>query len=136
MPADFQQLPPLLYPLVNRFYRAFQRGTKASSQHLVWVGKEHQQIVSALCMQTTANGHWLTSLLVAPTHRRQGLAVALLGHVRQQYSGPIWLFCAPELSALYHLAGYKTTNDLPESLQARLVRYQRHKRLVALVSTL
>ncbi len=134
MPADIQQLPPLLYPLANRFYRAFQRGTKAGNQHLVWVGKEHEQIVSALCLQPTANGHWLTSLLVAPEHRRQGLAAALLGHIRQQYSGPIWLFCAPELSTLYHRAGYEATKDLPESLQDRLARYQRHKRLIALVS--
>jgi len=134
MSADIKQLPPLLYPLAQRFYRQHQRGTKLSSQHQVWVGKQDHLIVSALCLQPNAHGHWLTSLLVAPQHRHQGQAAALLKHIRAIYSGPIWLFCAPELRTFYEQAGYLATLELPENLQDRLVRYQRHKRLIALVS--
>jgi len=134
MPLDTSQLPAEHYPLANRFYRQYQRGTKASSQHLVWVGREHEQIVCSLCLQPVSNGHWLTSLLVAPQFRARGYATSLLEQIRNQYIGPIWLFCAPELSAFYLRADFTEATVLPESLVDRLARYQRHKQLVALVS--
>jgi len=138
MPPIVEQVPPLLYPLANRFYRQYQRGTKANRQHHIWVIREqnHQQdhILCCGCLQPVDDGYWLTSLLVAPEHRRRRLASALLLHVRKQYSGPIWLFCAPDLKELYLQAGYQSASALPEALAARLARYQRHKPLIALVS--
>ncbi|SDR72059.1 Acetyltransferase (GNAT) family protein [Halopseudomonas sabulinigri] len=135
MPADIHQLTPLLYPLANRFYRQHQRGTKVGRQHLVWVGKKHDLIVSALCLTPISHGHWLTSLLVAPSHRRLGLAAMLLKHIRHEYAGPIWLFCAPELRPLYEQTGYRVASELPESLQDKLLRYRRHKTLIALINS-
>ena len=134
MPLSTSQLASDRYPLVNRFYRQHQRGTKANSQHLVWVGEEHGQIVCSLCLQPVSNGHWLTSLLVAPQSRTRGYATSLLAQIRNQYTGPIWLFCAPELSAFYLRAGFAEATVLPESLVDRLTRYQRHMQLVALAS--
>ena len=134
MLLDISQLPPLLYPLANRFYRRYQRGAKVNRQHQVWVGKESEQIICSLCLQPVADGYWLTSLLVEPARRHRGYANALLTTIRHHYTGPIWLFCSPSLVPLYTGAGFDLACDLPESLADRLLRYQRHKELVPLVS--
>lgn len=134
MPLEITQLAPEFYPLVNRFYRQYQRGTKVSSQHRVWIGRELDKILCSVRLQTVTDGHWLTSLLVDPQQRQRGYASALLTAVRANCQGPIWLFCAPELSVFYSRMGYTVTESLPESLTDRLARYQRHKPLIALVS--
>ncbi|MEG0636744.1 MAG: GNAT family N-acetyltransferase, partial [Pseudomonas sp.] len=49
-----------------------------------------------------------------------------------QVTGPTWLFCHPDLVPFYQRLGFDTAVTLPEPLAARLQRYQRSKRLVAL----
>lgn len=134
MPLEITQLAPELYPLVNRFYRQYQRGTKVSSQHRIWIGRELDQILCSVCLQSVTDGYSLTSLLVDPQQRQRGYASALLAAVRANCHGPIWLFCKPELSAFYSRMGYRETDSLPESLTDRLTRYQRQKPLIALIS--
>ncbi|MEH6566996.1 MAG: GNAT family N-acetyltransferase [Halopseudomonas sp.] len=137
MPIEIIQLPLASYPLVNRFYREHQRGAKAKGHHWVWVAQDGAQIVAALCLQPIAQGYWLTSLVVAPNYRGHGHASTLLKKAREQVQEsqrPVWLFCAPELTSLYSGNGFAPTDLLPEPLADRLQRYQRHKRLVALVA--
>lgn len=65
-------------------------------------GAEQDEIVAALCLRPAAEGQWLTGLLVAREHRRQGLAGALLQRA------------------------------LAAALAERLARYRRHQSLPAL----
>ncbi|WP_439889141.1 hypothetical protein ACSX1C_09085 [Pseudomonas sp. MBLB4123] len=47
--------------------------------------------------------------------------------------GPTWLFCHPQLGPFYRRQGFAPCLSLPPELNERLLRYQRHKALVALV---
>jgi N-acetylglutamate synthase-like GNAT family acetyltransferase len=103
---------------------------RASAGAQIWVA-EQQEIVAALCLQTVSGGHWLTSLLVAPAQRRQGLAEHLIETALAECGAPVWLFCHPDLSGFYQRQGFTLANDLPPALADRLLRYQRSKRLLA-----
>ncbi|WP_339485967.1 GNAT family N-acetyltransferase [Pseudomonas sp. EL_65y_Pfl2_R95] len=132
MPAvRLRALPEALKPLANKFYSAHRSKMKAAADDQVWV-LEDSQILAALCLRPIANGHWLTSLFVAPEHRQQGLATQLIQAATAGYSSPIWLFCHPSLSDFYQALGFSPAVQLPEALNGRLQRYQRSKPLVAL----
>lgn len=131
MPA-FCLLPDDQRPLADRFYRSHRSAMRTRSDHRVWVASEGE-IVAALCLQTIAQGQWLTSLLVAPAQRRQGLACALIDEALALANTPTWLFCHPDLHAFYAQSGFRPCGDLPEALTDRLVRYRRSKTLVAMV---
>lgn len=126
----YHPLPTPLKPLVDKFYRA-QRSTMRVSTGQIWVAQQ-QDIVAALCMQGVDGGHWLTSLLVAPTMRRQGLARQLIETALADCRTPTWLFCHPELSDFYLRLGFAPCTDLPLVLAERLKRYQRSKSLCCL----
>lgn len=126
----YRLLPPPLKPLADKFYRAQRSPMRASAGAQIWVA-EQQEIVAALCLQTVAGGHWLTSLLVAPAQRRQGAAAHLIGAALAECSSTVWLFCHTELSDFYLRQGFTLSNDLPAVLAERLLRYQRSKRLLA-----
>ena len=105
---------------------------RTSAVEQVWVA-EHPEIVAALCLRTIDGGHWLTSLLVAPPQRRQGLARQLVEQALTDCTSPVWLFCRPELSDFYQRLGFATCTNLPTVLAERLQRYQRSKNLLAMV---
>ncbi len=79
-----------------------------------------------------AEGHWLTSLFVAPALRGQAIAATLVQQSLAHTPGPVWLFCNPELLAFYQRLGFTPCQRLPEALANRLARYTRSKPLVAL----
>ncbi len=114
----------------DTFYRAQRSPMRVSKKAQVWVAQE-QEIVAALCLQHVEGGHWLTSLLVAPEHRCQGLARQLMSVAFSACATDVWLFCEPSLVAFYQRSGFSPTSQLPSSLTARLARYQRSKPLSA-----
>lgn len=128
----YRALPDPLKPLADKFYRAQRSAMRVSTVEQVWVA-EHSEIVAALCLRTIDGGHWLTSLLVAPPLRRQGLARQLVEHALNDCTAPVWLFCRPELSDFYQRLGFTPCTRLPAVLAERLQRYQRSKNLLALV---
>ena len=128
----YRALPDPLKPLADKFYRAQRSAMRVSTVEQVWVA-EHSEIVAALCLRTIDGGHWLTSLLVAPPLRRQGLARQLVEQALTDCTAPVWLFCRPELSDFYQRLGFAPCTDLPPPLTERLARYQRSKSLLALV---
>lgn len=129
-----RHLPTSLYSQANAFYRQHGSAMKARPVHQVWVAGA-SNISACLCIQPVADhhGYWLTSLFVDPAARRRGLAQQLLREVRLAVTGPIWLFCRPELSSLYRRQGYLVAESLPISLSSKLARYKREKQLIALV---
>lgn len=133
MPEERLRLLPEAYrPLLNKFYRAHRSSMRAPPGARCWVA-DTTEIVAALCLSRVDNGHWLSGLLVAPEQRNKGLATRLVTRAVSESSGPVWLFCAPELIPFYRRLDFSENPQLPESLAARLQRYNRHKTLVALV---
>jgi len=124
-------LPSEYKPLLNKFYRAHRSHMRVPPGARCWVAGS-TEIVAALCLSSIENGHWLTGLLVAPEQRKKGLGTRLVAKAVSESSGPVWLFCAPELMPFYRQLGFSESPKLPESLAARLQRYNRRKTLVAL----
>lgn len=125
-------LPALARPLLEKFYRSHRSPMRLPAQGQAWVVKE-AQIVAALCLTPVRHGHWLTGLFVAASWRGQGLARRLIDQAHSQCSGPLWLFCHPDLQGFYQSLGFVTAVELPTELAERLARYQRSKALVALL---
>lgn len=117
--------------LADQFYKAHGSRMKTRPSHTVWALRS-DYILACLCLQPIANGSWLTSLFVDPAHRRSGLAGQLLASACAATDGPLWLFCQPHLEPLYRQQGFVRSAGLPESLSAKLRRYQRTKDLIGM----
>lgn len=128
----FRALPPPLKPLADKFYRAQRSPMRAAQADQLWVAQQGE-IVAALCLRPVAGGQWLTSLLVAPTRRRQGLARQLIEQALDGCEEPVWLFCQPQLQGFYQRLGFADCPLLPAQLAERLARYRRSKSLQAMV---
>lgn len=129
---QFDRLAPALQPLLGKFYRSHRSSMRAPSGAQTWVARQ-AEILAALNLTPVADGHWLSGLLVAPAQRGQGLASRLIGHALAHTPGPVWLFCHPELVDFYGRLHFVAAPHLPPPLAERLLRYQRHKTLLALV---
>jgi GNAT superfamily N-acetyltransferase len=124
-------LPTELRPLADKFYRSHRSAMRPSPRDRVWVA-QRQDIIAALCLRPVASGQWLTGLFVAPHQRHQGLARQLIAQALAAADGPTWLFCHPQLHLFYQRLGFDACDSLPAELGERLLRYQRHKTLIAL----
>ncbi|POP92641.1 N-acetyltransferase [Pseudomonas syringae pv. avii] len=128
---QFCLLPDACRPLLGKFYREHQSSMRAASKGQAWVAKQ-EEIIGALCLTPVADGYWLTGLFVAPPLRGNAVAQRLIDAALLPLSGPVWLFCHPDLQGFYRLAGFETAQRLPQALGERLMRYSRSKPLVAL----
>jgi GNAT superfamily N-acetyltransferase len=128
---QLRQLPDQSRPLLNKFYRAHRSHMRAPAGARYWVA-QHVEIIAGLCLTGVDGGNWLTAMLVAPSHRNQGLATRLVAQALAACEGPVWLFCEPGLASFYKQLSFSETTALPESLALRLQRYNQHKKLVAL----
>lgn len=125
-------LPTLLRPLANKFYRSHRSPMRAQADDVVWVAQQGE-LLAALCLRELDEGYWLTRLFVAPAQRRQGLAARLLNAACESCQAPVWLLCHPDLSDFYAAHGFAPCSAPPPFLAERLMRYQRHKPLIAMV---
>lgn len=116
--------------LLDHFYRQHGSRMRAADGER-WVARA-PGISAGLSLSPVADGFWLTGLFVAPAQRGQGLAAGLVQAALADRPGATWLFCHPDLTAFYQRLGFTVSSALPETLAARLARYQRSKRLVAL----
>ena len=120
------------HTLLRKFYRNHNSSMRITQQADVWVVRA-PSIVAGVCVSPVADGCWLTSLFTAQEYRQHGAASLLIEHVQSIYQGTtIWLFCHPDLSGFYSRLGFTLTQQLPESLNSRLVRYQKNKPLIAM----
>ena len=127
-----RQLPNVLRPLVDKFYRQHRSPMRSRAGDELWVIQQGGEIVAALCLRPVADGRWLTGLFVASAHRSRGLAASLLAQSLQANPQPTWLFCHPDLLGFYQRQGFAPCPQLPVELAQRLARYQRNKLLMAL----
>ena len=127
-----ERLPALQHPLLNKFYRSHASRMRINPEAEAWVVR-NPEIIAGLCLTAITEGYWLTGLLVAPEHRKHGVAQYLLQHTQRAHSSsPIWLFCHPDLIGFYQHTGFRITEQLPDQLKNRLSCYQKHKNLVAM----
>ncbi|AZC52595.1 GNAT family N-acetyltransferase [Pseudomonas chlororaphis] len=129
--TEYLLLADTLRPLLNKFYRAHNSPMRAAGEGQSWVAKRGA-IIAGLSLTPVAQGHWLTGLFVDPAHRGQGIAARLVEQARGQLPSPVWLFCHPDLQALYERMGFATAPALPQALADRLARYRRSKSLIAM----
>lgn len=127
----YRRLPTSLRPLADKFYRSQRPPMRSNAGGAIWVA-ENNEIIAAMRLREVEGGLWLTSLLVAPSWRGQGVAGQLLETALADSQAPVWLFCNPELQAFYQRLGFNAELPLPASLQQRLSRYQQSKSLLAL----
>jgi len=118
--------------LLDHFYRQHGSPMRAARDAALWVARA-SGIIAGMSLNAVGDGYWLTGLFVAPPQRGQGVAGRLIDSALAQAAGPTWLFCHPDLVPFYQRQGFDDAQTLPEPLVARLQRYQRSKRLVALV---
>ncbi|BBH44931.1 GNAT family N-acetyltransferase [Pseudomonas sp. KU43P] len=118
--------------LLDHFYRQHGSRMRADNEGQLWVARA-TGIVAGLCLRPLEGGHWLTGLFVAPLQRGQGVAGQLVNAALAETLGNTWLFCHPDLVALYQRLGFEHAATLPQALASRLLRYQSSKQLVALV---
>ncbi|MBF8780887.1 GNAT family N-acetyltransferase [Pseudomonas fulva] len=126
---------PLLGPerrLLDHFYRRQGSRMRTTGDGQPWVARA-SEIVAGLTLTPVAEGQWLTGLLVAPAWRHRQVASRLVNASLAAAPGPTWLFCHPDLLPFYQRLAFVEAGELPRTLADRLARYQRAKRLVALV---
>lgn len=129
---QLRQLPDVLKPLAEKFYRNQRAVMGKTSGAQIWVAQD-QEIIAALVLHPVADGHWLTSLLVANDHRNKGIARQLIATAQSACTTKLWLFCHPQLCEFYTHQGFALCHHLPEQLASRLTRYQRNKPLCAMI---
>jgi len=129
---QFQPLPAIQRPLLEKFYKTHRSGMRARGEAQMWVAK-NRDIVAGLCLTPVERGHWLTGVLVATEQRGRGIAGALIETALKTTEGDVWLFCDPALQGFYQRSGFIETADLPRALAERLARYRQKKPLLALV---
>ena len=131
-PPHCSPLNSLERKLLNHFYRQHGSRMRAAADGELWVARG-DGIMAGLSLSPTPHGHWLTGLFVAPRWRGRQIATQLIEAALNGASAPTWLFCHPDLQTFYQRLAFTSTDDLPEALNARLARYRRSKRLVAMV---
>ncbi|MDR6713122.1 GNAT superfamily N-acetyltransferase [Pseudomonas hunanensis] len=130
--VEISTLTGLQRRLLDYFYRQHGSRMRSAAEGVLWVARV-EGIIAGLSLSPVADGQWLTGLLVDPQWRGRGVAGELIEVALAQVSGPTWLFCHPDLEAFYQRLAFSRADALPEALAMRLARYQRSKRLIALV---
>ncbi|WP_442109080.1 GNAT family N-acetyltransferase [Pseudomonas sp. NUPR-001] len=121
-------------PLLNKFYKSQGSSMRAAAQGQLWVARA-EAIIAALCLSAVPGGNWLTGLWVAHDFRGQQIARGLVDAALQRCEGSVWLFCHPDLLPFYQRLQFDPCTDMPAILAERLERYQRSKRLLAMLRT-
>ena len=126
MSAEFRELPTLLLPLVNRFYKANGHKGKAKGNERVFVLEQNSNIVAALRACPEENGYWLRSVWVALPLRGQKLGSQLLKQAVLELSpAPSWCYPYDHLKKFYLQSGFKeiALETTPDSIQSRYLTY-------------
>lgn len=128
-----QWLPMMMAPLASRFYTSLGQKEKVRRDERVAVMRDPNGVIQAALRISPREEHWvLRALLVAPDHRRQGLAAKLLAFALAELESPLWCFAYPELSGLYLEAGFVEAKacQAPAAIVGPFSAYSRHRPLL------
>ena len=122
-----EELQPVAYPLVNRFFKANGHKGKARSDERVFVFKHEGRIVAALRAFPKANGYLLRSVWVDIALREQGLGLQLTRNAVQALQpSSCWCYPYAHLRHFYIKAGLieRQPFEVPESISQPWKNYQ------------
>ncbi len=123
-PLWAQELEPIAFPLVNRFFKANGHKGKAKGGERVWVLRQGE-IVAALRACPKAHGYLLRSVWVSSGRRRESLGTTLLQQSLSQLP-TCWCYAYPHLEQFYQRAGFITVEpeQTPADIHEPYRRYQ------------
>ena len=140
MHAEFRELPALMLPRVNRFFKANGHKGKAKSHERVFVLEQGGRITAALRACPEADGYLLRSVWVASHMRSQGLGTALLTQaVGQLGLSPCWCYPFGHLKRFYQQSGFieADINAVPATIASRYLTYShKHQGLLLMYNRL
>ncbi|MBB1467423.1 GNAT family N-acetyltransferase [Pseudoalteromonas sp. SG41-5] len=120
----FECLEPITTPLVNKFYSQYKARGRATRQDQVWVVYHDLVIVAACRIQNRSDYLFLSTLLVAPAWRGQGLAKQLLIHTLSNQNSLVYTFAYTHLADFYQSIGFNFVLTLPSPLDTLFTVYQ------------
>lgn len=112
-----ERIPPMQFPLVNRFYKETGYQGTARGNDIVFVLREHGKIIAAvrLCPGNEGEHDWLLlrGLWVRPERQRRGLASALMTHVVSYITNrKVWCYPDKPLEHFYARYGFETIDPV------------------------
>ncbi|MCW7552051.1 GNAT family N-acetyltransferase [Endozoicomonas gorgoniicola] len=122
-----EEMQPVAYPLVNRFFKANGHKGKARSDERVFVLRSEGEIIAALRACPRSEGFLLRSVWVALSKRGCGYGLELVKETVEALS-PLRCWCYPyqHLRHFYALAGFEEL--APEAVPADIAMPWRNYR--------
>ncbi|MGB1292864.1 MAG: GNAT family N-acetyltransferase [Pseudoalteromonas sp.] len=120
----FERLTSIKTPLVNKFYAQHNARGRANRQDAVWVAYDGFDIIAACRMQNRGGYLFLSTVLVAPHWRKQGVASALIKQATFAQQGVVYTFAYENLIHFYQSIGFNFVLTLPASLKVLFKAYE------------
>lgn len=137
----YEQLAPVAYPLVNRFYKQAREKGKTQGSDEVYVARVESEIIAAvrICpvhvgnqkIETSSKKLLLRSLAVLPDYRRTGVGSQFMDYVVTQLGArECWCYPFSWLQGFYELSGFEfvAPDNAPESIRVPFENYSRQGR--------
>jgi len=131
-----KQLDPIYFPLAKKFYKTHGQSNKTDRQDEVFAAYTKDHICACLRIGRLAHYPLMRAVYVAPEHRRQGLARALirysLEHTKKQ---ECWTFPYQDLVTFYQQFGYSevSSQSAPAAIQEAFKNYTKQGRNISLM---
>lgn len=127
-PLTVEELTPIAFPLVNRFFKDNGHKGKASGDERVWVVRcSKGNIVAGLRASPKSEGYLLRSVWVGRNAQRKGIGSFFLREVLNDL-GSIHCWCYPyaHLELFYQKSGFFSPepDSVPPDILAPYLRYQ------------
>ena len=132
---NIEELAPIRFPLVNRFFKNNKHKGKAKGNERVFVLKNDQgDILAALRACPKSQGYLLRSVQVDQQHYRQGLGALLVKETaRLLQPEPCWCYPLSHLRSFYESCGFQVsdTKQVKDDIRIPFLRYiQQRKKLL------
>ncbi|MET4694027.1 GNAT family N-acetyltransferase [Endozoicomonas lisbonensis] len=123
-----EELQPVAYPLVNRFFKANGHKGKARSGERVFVLRSEGEIIAALRACPRSQGFLLRSVCVSVPRRGCGYGLQLVKETLLALSpSRCWCYPYQHLKHFYSLAGFKelSSESVPTEISTPWQNYQK-----------
>jgi len=124
-------LEPIKTPLVNKFYNKYGARGRATKQDIIWVVYAELEMIAACRIQRRDGYLFLSTLLVAPRWRKQGIAKKLLLLLLSKQQEAVFTFAYQSLIDFYRSIGFNYVLTLPLPIST-LFRVYKRRNIVAL----
>lgn len=126
-----KRLESIKTPLVNKFYDKYGARGRATKRDSVWVVYAGLEIIAACRIQRRDRYLFLSTLLVAPHWRKQGVAKKLLLSLLLEQQEVVFTFAYQSLIDFYRSIGFNYVLTLPLPISTLFRVYER-RNIVAL----